>query len=198
MTMRSKIKKDPQFNKLKLLLMLLIFTPLFASCGMHYNIKGKVIDARTGEPVEGAVVAINWIRYKIAPPGLPTPKERYGTAEDLTDAQGVFTIPKYPIGTHYMGVYKSGYVCWSSDRIFNPQGKTDDERIIHHWEKISNGMVVKLEPKTIDFPEVKHASFVSTVGIRLSSPKPKFNDATKEERSIEMEYIRRRMKGKMQ
>lgn len=196
--MKLNKQEKRRFNKLKRILVLLIVTPLFVSCGMHYNIKGKVVDARTGEPIEGAVVAIKWVRYKLAPPGFPTPKERYGTTEDLTDPQGDFTIPKYPIGTHFMGVYKSGYVCWSSDKIFNPQGKTDDERIIHRWEKIRNGMVVKLESKTFDFPEVKHAFFVSTIGNRLSSPKPKFNDATREERSIEMEYIRRRMKGEMQ
>ena len=196
--MRSNKQEDLQFKKFKWVLLLLFITPLFASCGLHYNIKGKVIDAKTGEPVEGAVVAINWIRYKLGPPGLPASKERYGTTEDLTDAQGVFTMPKYPIGTHFMGVYKTGYICWSSETIFNPQGKDGDEMFIRRWERIRNGMVVKLEPKTLNFPEVKHAFFVSTVGDRLSSPKPKFNDATRKEGSIEMEYIRRMNKGKIQ
>ncbi len=164
-------------HKSRLAIMLLLMVPLFASCGLHHNIKGKVVDAHTGEPVEGAVVAINWIRYKIAPPGLPTPKARYGTTEDVTDTQGSFTIPYYPIGTHFMGVYKTGYVCWSSEIIFNPQGKDENEMFVHRWEKVKNGMVVKLEPKTGDFPDLKHARFVLDVGTALSSPKPKFNEA---------------------
>ena len=157
---REEQPKESTLKKLNWAIVILIMAPFFVSCGMHYNMKGKVIDARTGAPVEGAVVAINWIRYKLAPPGLPTPKARYGTTEDLTDAQGGFTIPKYPIGTHFMGVYKKGYICWSSDTIFNPKGKDWKEMFVHHEYNVKSGMVVKLEPKTGDFPEVKHASFV--------------------------------------
>ena len=194
--MRSNKQEDLQFKKFKWVLLLLFITPLFASCGMHYNIKGKVIDAKTGEPVEGAVVAINWIRYKLGPPGLPTPKERYGTTEDLTDAQGVFTIPKYPIGTHFMGVYKSGYICWSSETIFNPQGKDGNEMFIRRYQKVNNGMVVRLEPKPICFPEEKHAQFVYTdIDTQLSAPKPLFDEITAEERKIFRNSIKRINKG---
>ncbi len=186
--------RDLMLNRLKLILIVLVMAPLFASCGMHYTIKGKVVDAQTGEPVEGAVVAINWIRYKLAPPGYPTPKVRYGTTEDLTDTQGGFAIPKYPIGTHFMGVYKEGYICWSSETIFNPQGKDRDEMFIRRWVKVSDGMVVKLEPKTEGFPDVKHASFVQNVGSRIKWPTPLFIRATKEEYKIYMDNIRRQMK----
>ncbi|BBO71744.1 hypothetical protein DSCA_56740 [Desulfosarcina alkanivorans] len=184
-------------HKFKLSLTLMLMVPLFASCGVHYNIKGSVVDARTGEPVEGAVVAIKWIRYKLAPPGYPTPKERYGTTEDVTDAEGSFTIPKYTVGTHFMGVYKTGYVCWSSDTIFNPNGKNEDEMFIHRWENVKNGMMVELEPKAEAFPWIKHASFSLSVGTKLSSPKPKFNEAVLEEHKIYKKFIfDRKRKGK--
>ena len=196
--MKSNFENSLLIHKLKLAIILLLMAPLFASCGMHHNIKGNVVDALTGEPVEGAVVAIKWIRYKLGPPGLPTPKERYGTTEDITDAQGGFDIPNYPIGTHFMGVYKTEYICWSSDTIFNPQGKDEDEMFVHRWEKVKNGMVVKLEPKTGDFPELKHARFVQSVGTKLSSPKPMFNKETKEEYKIYMDDIRHQMRGKKQ
>ncbi|BBO71748.1 hypothetical protein DSCA_56780 [Desulfosarcina alkanivorans] len=182
------------FLKLKMALTLMVMVPLFASCGMHYNIKGSVVDARTGEPVEGAVVAINWIRYKLAPPGYPTPKERYGTTEDVTDSQGIFTIPYYPIGTHFMGIYKKGYVCWSSDTVFNPQGKDEDEMFVRRWKKLKNGMMVELEPKSNDFPELKHASFVQTVGIKVKWPTPMFHEATTEERKTYRNQIKSRMR----
>lgn len=195
--MKFKLETGSSINKLSLAVLLLTMVPLFASCGMHHNIKGKVIDAQTGEPLEGAVVAIKWIRYKIGPPGYPTPKERYGTTENITDTQGGFTIPYYPIGTHFMGVYKSGYVCWSSDTIFNPDGKNEDEMFVQRWEKVKNGVVVELEPKAGDFPEVKHASFVQSVGTKLSSPKPMFNEAVLEERQIYKNFIfERKRKGK--
>ena len=197
--MKLKLENGSLINKLGLAVLLLTMVPLFASCGMHHNIKGKVIDAQTGEPVEGAVVAIKWIRYKIGPPGYPTPKERYGTTENVTDTQGSYTIPYYPIGTHFMGVYKSGYVCWSSDTIFNPDGKNEDEMFVRRWEEVDSGMVVKLEPKTADFPKLKHASFVvQDVGIKLSSsPTPLFNKAIKEERKLDRENLKHRTKGKI-
>ena len=195
--MKSNQGKGSIIKKVKLAMLLMMMAPLFASCGLHHNIKGNVIDAHTGEPVEGAVVAINWIRYKLAPPGLPTPKARYGTTEDVTDAQGSFTIPNYPIGTHFMGVYKTGYICWSSEIIFNPQGKDEDEMFVHRWEKVKNGMVVKLEPKTGDFPDVKHASFALDVAGRVKAPSPLFFGAVMKERQLYIDYIDERdRKGK--
>jgi len=195
--LKSKFENGSLINKLGLAIVLLLMAPLFASCGMHHNIKGKVINAQTGEPVQGAVVAIKWIRYKLAPPGYPTPKSRYGTTEDVTNPQGSFTIPYYPIGTHFMGVYKKGYVCWSSDTIFHPQGRDEDEMFVHRLEKVKAGMVVKLEPKLGDFPAIKHASFVLNVGTALSSPKPKFNEAVMEEHQIYKNFIfERKRKGK--
>ena len=190
--MESKQGKHSFYHQLLLTCVLLSMAPLFAACGMHHNIKGQVIDAQTGEPVEGAVVAINWIRYKIAPPGYPTPKERYGTTEDITDAQGGFTIPKYTIGTHFMGIYKPGYVCWSSDMIFNPQGKDEDEMFVHRWVKVKNGMVIELEPKEKNFLEVKHASFTLDVARRFSAPSPLFTDAVMEERKLYRRNIRKK------
>jgi hypothetical protein len=187
--MKTNPKSGLTLNRLKPILILLVMAPLFASCGMHYNIKGKVVDAQTGEPVEGAVVAINWIRYKLAPPGYPTPKERYGTTEDLTDEQGGFIIPKYPIGTHFMGVYKDGYVCWSSETLFNQKGKDRDEMFIRRWEGVNNGMVVKLVPKAGEFPKLEHARFILNVGTALSSPKPKFNSVVEEERQLYINFI---------
>ena len=192
--MKSKFENGSLINKLGLAIVLLLMAALFAACGMHHNIKGQVIDAQTKEPVEGAVVAINWIRYKIAPPGYPTPKERYGITEDITDALGGFTIPKYTIGTHFMGIYKPGYVCWGSDMIFNQQGKDEDEMFVHRWVKVKNGMVIELEQKGKNFPEVKHASFVQTIETKIKSPTPFFIEATKEEYKIYMDNIRRQMK----
>jgi hypothetical protein len=183
---RNNVLKGSALKKLSPLIMALIMVPMFSACGMHYNIKGTVIDAQTEQPVEGAVVAIHWLRYKLGPPGLPTPKEYYGTTERLTDAQGGFTIPKYTFGTPFMGVYKKGYVCWSSEILFNQQGKTEDEMYVHRLVKVKNGMVVKLEPKDESFPTVEHAYFVymDVRGPLWVSAPSLFGKATSEEAKI--------------
>jgi hypothetical protein len=183
---RNTVRKGSALKKLSPFIMALIMVPMFSACGMHYNIRGKVINAQTEQPVEGAVVAIHWLRYKLGPPGLPTPKEYYGTTERLTDVQGGFTIPKYTFGTPFMGVYKKGYVCWSSDIQFNPQGKTGDEMYVHRLVKVKNGMVVKLEPRGGNFPAVGHAYFVymDVRGQLWVSAPSLFDKATSEEAKI--------------
>ncbi len=185
--------------QLKLAVMALLLAPLLISCGIHYSVEGNVVDAKTGKPVQGAVVSVNWQRtHFLGIPGLPVPRENYGTFESITDANGAFKIPKYLIGHHFMAVYKKGCICWASDTVFNPQGKNWNEmfkRVYSH--KIKSNMKVKLKLKTADFPKVRHASFVQTVGTRLSHmPTPMFYNATIEERKIYRDDIRRQMRTK--
>ena len=74
--------------------------------------------------------------------------------------------------------------------------KDEDEMFIHRWENVKNGMVVELEPKGENFPDVKHATFVTgDVRIKLSFfPTPIFDEAIKAEKKIERDYIYRKMK----
>jgi hypothetical protein len=53
-------------------------------------VKGQVVDAETGKPVEGAVVAVKWYKYKFGPP-LASGYEKIETAEDLSDGNGFFS-----------------------------------------------------------------------------------------------------------
>lgn len=173
-----------------LFLFFVIIPLFFASCGIHYSVEGQVVDSQTSKPIEGAVVAINWQRTKIGIPGLPIPRERYGTWESVTDSNGNFTVPKYLIGHHYMGVYKPGYICWSSETIFNPKGKNWKEMFEPRYgHTVKSGMIVKLNPKSIDFPKVKHARFIMDVGTALAPLKPKFNNAVAEAREIYIDFI---------
>jgi hypothetical protein len=175
----------------------LLIAPWFISCGVHYSVDGQVVDAKTGQPVQGAVVAVNWQRTKLGIPGLPVPYKNYGTFESVTDANGNFTVPRYLIGHHFMGVYKTGYICWSSKTIFKPEGKDWKEMFARrHGHKVKNGMLVKLEAKSGLFPKVKHANFVQRVCTSLSSPKPLFNKATNKEYKIYMDNIKTQMKEK--
>ena len=168
---------------------------LMAGCGIHYSVKGRVVDASTKQPVEGAVVAVKWIRYKLSPPGLPSNKERYGTSETVTDEVGRFNIPKYTIGEHVMGVYKKGYVCWSSETIFNPVGKTREEMFVkRRGHKVKSAMVIELHPITANELSVEHASFTENVSTYLGSS-PLFDKAIKDLDKVNMERAQEQRKG---
>lgn len=79
------------------------------------DFKGKVIDAETKEPIEGAVVVVvyNKITYAIIEKGTDAIKAK----ETLTDKNGEFNFPSYttliaPLsGEHYASflIYKPGY-----------------------------------------------------------------------------------------
>ena len=150
----------------------------------HYDIRGRVVDAMTNKPVEGAVVAIKWERYKWAvPPFLSDRARDYGTSEWLTDAQGRFVIPKYPHGTYFMGAYKEEY---------NPKGKTYDEKYVQRkWFRVKDGMKIELQPITgKDFPVLEHARFIASVNRQVEGRK--FADITLgERRKYEEDYIKR-------
>ncbi len=184
--------------KLKLAVMALLLAPLLISCGIYYTVEGNVIDAKTGKPVQGAVVSVNWQRAELGVPGLTATYHEYGVFESITDADGTFKIPKYLIGRHFMAFYKKGYICWASDTVFNPEGKDWKKMFIRrHGHKVKSGMKVKLKLKTADFPKVKHASFVKDASRLLSAPNPKFEEAIVEERQIYRNFvIERDRKGK--
>ncbi|MDA8142266.1 MAG: hypothetical protein M0036_26770 [Desulfobacteraceae bacterium] len=175
-------------RQIKGFLLLLAVSLLFSGCSRNYPIEGQVIDAETRKPVEGAVVAINWIRYKWTLPGLPTQKDRFGTTECITGSQGRFTVPKYPFGSHFMGIYKEGYVCWSSEAAYDPQGQTYEQKYAQRiWHRVKDGMVIELIPiKGKDFPVLEHARFVNNVAEQVESLQ--FTLATSDE--FDMEYPR--------
>ncbi len=145
--------------------LLVVCMPSGCDKDKHYPVQGRVIDAVTRQPVEGAVVAVNWVRYKFSPPGLGTNKERYGTSESITDTQGQFVIPNYVHGSCFMGIYKQGYVCWSSKKVYNPKGRTYEEKYKRRKGfRVEDGMVIELQPiEKEGFPVLEHARFVMLV-----------------------------------
>jgi len=79
---------------------LLCAPPAFASCGWiiyHESaFKGKVIDAETKEPIEGAVVvAVYHIRKYGIGAGIMSDSTVVGVKEDLTNKKGEFFIPSH-------------------------------------------------------------------------------------------------------
>jgi len=120
-----------------------------------------VVDASTGKPIEGASVAIKWSGTHFVEAFIPYASGSYTIeeAKATTDKNGYFKVPKYFLKEFYLGVYKKGYVCWSSNYIFPKSGKGKKRYLF----TVHNGMTVKLEPFTKEYPRFDHASFVEAV-----------------------------------
>ena len=164
-------------------IILMMFFSL-ASCSARSMITGRVIDAETGNPVANAVFYIDW--YKVTgPPGL-TSAEEVETAEGYTDAEGYFKVPKYStfINKFQMAVYKKGYVCWASDKIFPTWEDRNDF-------KLKNKMVIKLEKFKEEYSKERHAEFTTSADLG-AGPSGVFNDAIRSERELLMKVYKRK------
>ena len=144
-------------------------------------ITGQVVDAETGNPIENAAVYIYWSKMGSGPPGLAGRVE-VEVAETLSDAEGFFKIPKYStLFKHYrMVVYKEGYVCWYSRKIFPTYEERKDF-------KLKNGMVIQMEHFKEEYSKLKHAIFTTTWSIGRNMPGI-FDDAIKDEKKIENDF----------
>jgi len=177
--------------KTSLFLIGVTFIVSVSGCGIKGTIKGQVVDAETGKPIESAAVAVRWLKYEFGPP-FSSGYKNIETAEDLTDMEGYFRLPKYTGRKHYMGVYKKGYICWNSTSIFHPLGTTYEERFEKRKRhEIINGMVIKLEPFKADYPMDRHATFTSNTATLLStSGLGLFDKAIKHETLLDIKRLR--------
>ncbi len=172
------------------LLMFLLLVLFTSGCGVSYMVKGKVVDAETGKPIQGAAVGIFWYDYSgrscLMPP-FSSGQHDIETASSLTDADGVFKIPESPLKKYKMGVYKKGYVCWSSETIFHPERPWEEalETRILSW--VVPGMVIRLEPWKEGYSAFGHSTFVGSVNRAVDGARH-FEEATREERSIEERF----------
>ncbi|MEW6078294.1 MAG: hypothetical protein AB1724_10810 [Thermodesulfobacteriota bacterium] len=166
-------------SRLKIIwfLLLLVFCLLITGCGIHHNVKGRVVDATTGDPIEGASIAISWTGTKIGALFAPYADGTYilEEAKDTSNKDGYFSIPKYFLKSFSMGVYKKGYVCWDAKNVFL-QGepikitdqygtRTSDDVKERTGFKVRNGMVIELEPFTATARErlLRHAQFTDSL-----------------------------------
>lgn len=167
------------------LLIIICILPLLSSpaCGRGI-IKGRVVDAQTGEPIEKAAVYIYWSKMGKGPPGLAGYVD-VEKAEDLTDSEGFFKVPKYStwFKDYSMAVYKKGYVCWSSEKVFPTWKERKDFRL-------KNGMVIKLERFKEEYSKEDHARFTVFMSINKESPGV-FDEAIKSEDELFGKIFRR-------
>jgi hypothetical protein len=120
-TLRFGQKKPGSLSALAAVMLACVL--LFPGCPYYKSaFRGKVIDAETGEPVEGAAVVASYpaTRYTfccILPTLAGTITDHVGAQETLTDGNGLFYIPPYftvtfPVSSENstdFAVFKPGY-----------------------------------------------------------------------------------------
>ena len=104
----------------------IVLALIFLTAGCYGEITGTVIDAETGQPIEGAVVLVEWTVTK----GLGlTYTQSYQVIEVVTDKDGKATVSGVfnPfVNPPHVTIYKKGYVAWNNEYIFPDYKKRTD------------------------------------------------------------------------
>ena len=146
---------------------------IIAVAGCYLPIRGSVIDAETQQPIEGAVVLVEWDEAH----GLGlTYSTVYKIVETETDSKGRFALPgayNPLVDSPSLIIYKRGYVAWRNDTIFPSFEKRKDYDVWQH------GYVYKLERFKEGDSRFKHSMFMHTgFGGASYQRTPRFEDAT--------------------
>ena len=141
---------------------LALCTVVISLSGCYLPISGKVIDAETNQPIEGAVVLVEWT--KTIGVGL-TATISYKAVEVISDGEGKFQLPGCACPTANepgLTIYKRGYVAWNSKFIF-PDNKA---RVGFQWRANE----FKLEPFLSSYSYDKHTIFIGrSIGVHLDT-----------------------------
>jgi len=162
------------------------------SCSPKCVVRGCVVDAETRQPIKGAAVAIRW--YNNDSGQQPAASDTPAALQALTDSNGFFSIPEYPDKKYVLGIYKSGYICWSSRDIFISDPKLCDEGQYHQRKValIKDGMLIDLQPFKDVHARNLHAGFtVMVAGESTDTDSGPFNEAIQPEYQLWHENLRK-------
>lgn len=159
--------------------LVLVMSILFLFCaGCTRPITGKIVDAETGQPIEGAILLVEWTKVHGFGNTYTTSEK---VAEEFSDKEGKVKITGYNnpfVQSPDVTVYKPGYVAWNNHWIFpDRRNRTDFE-----WK---GGYVFRLEKFKEGYSFDKHEGFISLcINKTLSHEKKKqFIDMYKEAES---------------
>ena len=170
---------------------LVLFISLI-SCSPKCVVRGRVVDAETRQPVKGAAVAIRW--YKDNSTQQSSESETLDAAQVLSDNSGVFRIPQYPDKKYVLGVYKNGYICWSSRDIFSidPQAFDSESYRKRKHHILKEGMQIDLRPLRNTHLRNLHAGFaVMVAGETTDVDSGPFHEAIQSEYRLWQENLRK-------
>lgn len=137
--------------------MLLIMLLPSAACAGPISgkaITGKIVDAETRRPIEGAVLLVEWTKTHGFGNTYTTSEK---AVEVFSDKNGIVKIPGYDVrfvNEPVITIYKPGYVAWNNQWIF----PADINRTDFKWK---NDYVFKLDKFKEGYSYVKHHGFVS-------------------------------------
>ncbi|MDA8100351.1 MAG: hypothetical protein M0042_12085 [Nitrospiraceae bacterium] len=136
--------------KFRMIIAVCVISAFLPSC--YFPIAGRVIDAETKQPIEGAVVLVEWVKKH----GLWDPwPESYKVIEVVSDKSG-----KVKLGGCYtpfveppkITIYKKGYVGWNSHMIFPDQVRTN-----FTWVSFT----AELELFKPEYSYIDHSTFIA-------------------------------------
>ena len=135
----------------------LIFFLFFMAGSCGAEITGKVIDAETQQPIEGALILVEWTIAK----GLPgmSQTEPHEIEEVLSKKDGSFKIKTYLnpfLDNPRITIYKKAYVAWNNEYIFPGWTKRDKF-------ELRDGMSIRLEPFKKEYSRADHVSFLNSI-----------------------------------
>lgn len=160
--MLMNIKGEKMRNAIRHIILLFALLYFTAGCHACYpDINGTVVDAETGQPIEGAIVLVEWTK-RVGFGDYHT--ESVKVVEVITDKDGKFKVTgiKNPlVDPPDMTIYKKGYVAWNNKIIFPEYSKRDFK-----WQ---SGNLFRLDRFKEDYSYDKHVSFLRrTIGTSLN------------------------------
>ena len=135
----------------------------FFACSPKCVIRGQVVDAETRQPIMGAAVAIRWLEDKQEGPTAET--TTFDAIQTLSNSQGVFLMPDHPEKKYILGIYKAGYICWSSRNIFttgSDENSSTRNRARESYQ-FKDGMQIELMAFNAEVSKELHAGFTVMV-----------------------------------
>ena len=156
----------------------LIVLAAYALCGcvslVYYDgtYHGRVIDAQTREPIEGAVVLGVWSKGYMGAGGIA--HEYYDARETVTDAQGDFTIegmgPRVMTHLQKMDVviFKAGYehvgrVSWDALKMRDHIKWENSKAIIPLEQWFPDKRPFKFSPRAVGVPNEKQILLIEEI-----------------------------------
>jgi hypothetical protein len=150
---------------------------LLATAGCTFTLRSQVLDARTGEPIPGAIVVGNWTTTA-GMPGL-THTEFVGVREAATDAQGRFELERLQqlngLYDEQIIVYKFGYLAWNNNFLGASHYRREDATL---------PPTVRLEPYLEGLSHHEHYDFVHWTATWGSGAVPLLDQAIEPERRL--------------
>jgi hypothetical protein len=162
------------------------------SCSPKCVVRGRVMDAETQQPIQGAAVAIRW--FSDGSEQQPAETVTLDAVQALSDEKGIIKIPQYPDRKYILGVYKNGYICWSSRDIFSIASGAPGAEIYHKRKnhQLKEGMTIDLTPLNKRYPRNLHAGFTMMVaGESTDTDSGPFHQAIQPEYQLWRENLRK-------